>query len=136
MKNKHILSEKGMTLPEMMLAAAILAFALVGILLLFVNCSLLNEASRNLTRAASHAQFVMEDIKNASFAALKSNIEAGNWNWDINQIEGNELSPLNNQTIVTQCIGTDPLSIVVTVSWQDHRQRDRQYTLDTVIGGL
>jgi prepilin-type N-terminal cleavage/methylation domain-containing protein len=80
MKNKHSLSEKGMTLPEILLAAAILAFALVGVLLLFVNCSLLNEASRNLTRAASHAQFVMEDIKNANFATLKSNIEAGNWN--------------------------------------------------------
>jgi Tfp pilus assembly protein PilV len=136
MKNINILSEKGITLAEIMLAAAILAFALVGILLLFVNCSLLNEASRNLTRAASHAQFVMEDIKNANFATLKSNIESGIWNWDINQIEGNELSPLDNQTIVTQCVGTDPLSITVTVSWQDHRQRAREYTLDTIIGGL
>ena len=41
------LSLTGFTLAEVILAAAILVFALTGLLALFISCMLLNESSRN-----------------------------------------------------------------------------------------
>ncbi|MBN2830874.1 MAG: type II secretion system protein [Candidatus Omnitrophica bacterium] len=65
------LKKKGFTLPELLLAVAILAFAISGMLYLFVNCSFLNNSNRNLSIATSHGQFVMEGIKNAGFLHCK-----------------------------------------------------------------
>lgn len=64
------LSDKGFTLAELLLAAAILAFALSSLLLVFINCIILNESSRNLTVAYSALQARMEEIKNTSFGSL------------------------------------------------------------------
>jgi prepilin-type N-terminal cleavage/methylation domain-containing protein len=63
-------SNKGLTLAEVLLASAILAFALSMILLLFMNCILLNETSRNTTLAYSAIQAKMEEIKNTPFGSL------------------------------------------------------------------
>jgi prepilin-type N-terminal cleavage/methylation domain-containing protein len=131
---KLLFHQKGMTLPELLLAASILAFAIAGILLLFVNCSLLNESNRNLTIAASHAQFVMEDIKNSNFATLQADIGAGNWNWTADIISSQNLTPLDNESITTQASGAGALDITVTVLWQDRNQRNRQFVLETIMG--
>lgn len=64
------LSNKGFTLTELLLAAAILVFALTGLLLLFINCILLNESSRNLSLAYNAIQTKMEEIKNTGFPNL------------------------------------------------------------------
>jgi prepilin-type N-terminal cleavage/methylation domain-containing protein len=133
---KLLFHQKGMTLPELLLAASILAFAIAGILLLFVNCSLLNESNRNLTIAASHAQFVMEDIKNSNFATLQADIDAGNWNWTADIISAQNLTPLDNESIATQATGAGVLDITVTVLWQDRNQRNRQFILETALGGI
>lgn len=69
MSNK---TAKGFTLSELLLASAILAFALSGILLLFINCILLNEVSRNTTLAYSAVQAKMEEVKNTSFGTMDS----------------------------------------------------------------
>jgi len=61
---------RGFTLAELLLAAAILAFALAGLLALFVNCLVLNETNRNFTLAYSNIQAKMEEIKNMSFDSL------------------------------------------------------------------
>lgn len=67
---KMRLSDKGFTLPELLLAAAILVFMLAGLLLLFINCIILNETNRNFTLAYSAIQTKMEEIKNTAFANL------------------------------------------------------------------
>lgn len=67
MRRKGFWSLTGFTLSELLLAAAILAFVLTGLLLLFINCSLLNEANRNLTIATSYAQELMEVIESKRF---------------------------------------------------------------------
>lgn len=56
----------GFTLVELMLAAAILAFVLVGLLVVFINCILLNESNRNFILAYSALQAQMEEIKNTT----------------------------------------------------------------------
>lgn len=72
--------KRGFTLAELMLAAAILAFVLSGQLLVFVNCILLNESSRNLTLAYSAIQMRMEELKNIPFDSL----DAQNGNFNLN----------------------------------------------------
>lgn len=52
----------GFTLSELMIAALILSFTLVGILLLFINCLFLNQSSRNSSFAYSALQVKMEEL--------------------------------------------------------------------------
>lgn len=52
----------GFTLSELMIAALILSFALVGMLLLFINCLFLNQSSRNSSLAYSALQMRMEEL--------------------------------------------------------------------------
>jgi hypothetical protein len=55
---------------EFLVAAGILAFVLCGLLLLFVNCVLINELNRNFTLCYNAIQAKMEEIKNTGFDNL------------------------------------------------------------------
>ena len=130
----NIIHSKGLTLTELLLAAAILAFVLCGVVALFVNCSFLNEANRNLTVAMTHAQYIMEEIRDSGFSQVESNINNGNWNLNAAVIGATpyNLSALNSEAINTGVSQSgDPLGVSVTVSWNDRRQRARSITLDT-----
>ena len=110
----------GFTLAEVILAAAILAFALAGLLALFISCMLLNESSRNRATAIGHAQYVMEEIKNTNFDNIETNINAGNWNWDETEIENESLPVLKSELITTTVPASgDPVEVLVEVEWQD-----------------
>ena len=61
---------KAFSLIELLLAVAILSFALTSVLLLFVNCIILNKTNRSITCAYNSLQAKMEEIKNTSFASL------------------------------------------------------------------
>ncbi len=137
----HFSRVKGITLVEVLIAVGILGVTLSGVLLVFVRCSLINQGSRSLTVAATHAQFVVEDIRSADFDSLPAKIAQGMWDWDSADIEAKEITPLNNEIINTECKGCaeppeeeDLLHIIVTVSWQNLDQRDRDFTLETLIG--
>jgi hypothetical protein len=124
----------GLTLSELLLAVAILAFVLSGMIILFVNCLFLNEANRNLTQSISHAQYVMEDIKNTYFSEIKPMIDNGDWDWDTADITANGLTLLVNESIDTSRGLTDnPIEVTVSVQWEDRRQRQRQTELRTLI---
>lgn len=64
--------KNGFTLPELLLAVAILAFALGCLLLVFINSLLLNETNRGIALAFAAVQTRMEQIKNTSFGTLDS----------------------------------------------------------------
>ena len=72
MRRRFSASLNGFTLTELLLTAAILAFALSGLLLLFINAIFLNETTRNTTLAYSAIQTEMEEIKNTASANLDS----------------------------------------------------------------
>ena len=141
--NKRYL--KGLTLAELLIAAAILAFVLSGLLLLFINCSLLNEANRNLTVAMTHAQLIMEEIRNqesaavaGDLAAIETQINNGVWDLDALAISSApyNLAALKNEyidTAVTTSGGSNPLGISITVTWTDRRSRNRQAILQTLM---
>lgn len=126
---------KGFTLAEALLGMVILTFALVSVLALFANCVILNESNRNLTIAVSHAQFVMEEIKNTKFA----NISSGDWDWDPTQIATKGLSALTNELITTMIsLETDDLlddlwDVAVSVEWYDRKRKHPPIILRTLI---
>jgi len=132
---KHTLSNKGFTLPELLLAAAILLFVINSLLLLFINIGLLNETNRNLSIATSHAQFVMEGVKNADFSTLGAVIAGGSYNYNTTSIRSAGLVALRNENIITQAVGANPLDVTVTVNWQNRSLKNQSFVLETLISG-
>lgn len=131
---------KAFTLIEVLLASALLVFTLPVILMLFANCIFLNASNRALTIATSHAQGVMEEIKDTKFSAIETNINNGSWNWNIsNNIEGRVLTVLPGETIDTYFIGSGSsvlLNVRTTVEWKERGQRSRSISLETLFGEL
>ncbi len=125
-------THKGFSLSELLLASAILVFALAGLLALFIHCLFLNADNRNLSLATGHAQYVLEEIKNTNFLDIQTDINNGNWDWDSTEIESEGLDALSAESIDTQVSGTDPLDIAVTVNWTDRSGRMRTLTLETL----
>jgi len=142
-----IKKNSGFSLPELMLAVAILAFVLTGMLLLFINCIIINSTSRYLTIATSHAEFVMEDIRNstttsANFNSTRDDIinnNPNNWDWDTATINNKGLVALSGEnidtsgTVINSTLLGDLLKITVTVNWQDRAAVERNTTLETFI---
>ena len=129
---------KGFTLIEVLLTAAFLVFTISAILMLFANCIFLNASKRALTTATSHAQRVMEEIRDANFSAIETNINNGYWDWDISTIEGKGLVALPGEAIDTNKIGSgsDLLNVVVRVRWEGRGQRDKEVFLETLFAEL
>ncbi len=126
----------GFTLAELLIATLILSFALTQMLILFMNCVASNEASRNLSTAVTHAEFVLEDVRNTAFSGVAAAIGNGTFNYaNAATVTAAGLQALKNETITTQSSGTNPLDVTVTVSWQDHGGRTRTRSLQTLIGG-
>lgn len=130
----NLITNKGFSLSEVILAAAILAFALTSLLTLFIAFMLLNESSRNLSVATGHAQYVLEEIKNSEFDNVEDDINAGNWGWNEEEIGGNGLTALRDESIDTVVNGqaSDPLDVSVIVNWKDRMGQDRQIELETL----
>lgn len=126
---------KGFTLIELLLAAAFLVFTISAVLMLFANCIFLNANNRALTIAATHAQRVMEEIKDTNFSAIETNISSGYWDWDISAIEGKGLVALLGETVDTNKMGASSslLNVVVTVNWEGRSQRIRSISLETLV---
>ena len=117
------------------MTAAILGYALSVILAGYVNNVVLDEASRNLSSAVSHAEFVLEDIRNTSFGSVAGNITSGNWNWNTSTVTTKGLTALNSEAIATTSSGTNPLDITVTVTWNDVHGRNRSCVIKTTMSG-
>ncbi|MDP8266769.1 MAG: hypothetical protein P9M07_07500 [Candidatus Aceula meridiana] len=131
-KKLFLINKKALSLPELLLAMLILAITLPSIILLFVRCSNLNEANRNLTLSTTHAQYIMEEIENTNFSNVSTLISAGQWNWDVPTVVSKGFSPLNNETTTVQSSGTTPLTVTITVNWDDQTGLNRNYTLSSI----
>ena len=129
------LSFNGFTLPELLLVAALLGYSLSVTLLTLINSSALNEISRNLITATAHAEFVLESIKNISFATTVSSISSGTWTWNTAAVTSNGLTALNTESIATTSSGNNPIDVTVTVTWNDKGGRSRTKVLRTLISG-
>lgn len=129
------LNRKGFTLPELLVTAFIMAFSLSAILTTYINTVMLNESCRNMTTAISHAEFVLENLRNTSFASIPTNITSGVWNWNSAAVTAQGLKALNSEVVTTSYQGSNPIDILVTVSWNDTHGRARTQILKTSISG-
>lgn len=117
------------------MASAILAIVLAGLLQLFIVCSLLNDANHNLSIAVSHAEFVLEGVRELDFADTASQINAGDWDFlEEDDFTGAGLVRLSGESIDTSVLASgEPLTVSVDVAWNDRQQRPRSLSLQTKI---
>ncbi|MFH1519447.1 MAG: hypothetical protein ABIE75_02625 [Candidatus Omnitrophota bacterium] len=127
---------KSLTLSEIMIATIFIAVALSGILLLFINCMLLNAANRNSTVAITHAQYIMEEVRGTDFTLIQGLVGGGHWDLDSTGLSAApyNLAVLDNEAIdTTVTVVGNMLEIEVVVSWQDRLGRNRNEQLLTRI---
>jgi len=129
-------SQSGFTLAEIIVAAGVLGFCISAILAFFINAVALNEISRNQTTAVSHAQYVLESIRNVKLADLPTQITNKEWDWNTAAIGTEGLMALKDEAIVTTSTGTAPVTVTVTVSWSESSGRVRSFTVTTEAGGV
>lgn len=116
------LFKKGVTLLELMVAAAILVMVISGLLITFISCMLMNEANNNLVIAVNDAQYAMEQIKGLAYDNILSGYTAPSF------------TNLNNENITTasRVIDSYLKEVTVNVTWTE-RGRNRLFSLSTRI---
>ena len=132
--------KKGLTLTELLISAAILVFALSGLLILFVHGLFLNRTNRDRSQATMHAQYILEDIRDENFFNLENEINDGVWSWNTSAAweaycddPDNNLTALPQETVVTSVsqVG-NPLGVRVQVNWVSSRGRAMTTQLETL----
>jgi type II secretory pathway pseudopilin PulG len=129
------LNNKGFTLAEIIIASLVAAIAFVAILGTLSNITVLNELNQERTMAAMHAQYILENIRNADFTGLETDINNGVWDFTTAQLAAN---PFNFTTLAGEAVTTtninsgNPLQVRVAVSWNDRRNQARLYSLETM----
>lgn len=135
---------RGFTLMELLIAASILVFTLVGLLALFITCIFLNRSNRNLTVAITQAEQILEEIKSLDFYSIVGNYN-NTWNsaaipvkWPV--LITNSLLDYESITISSAYVapGTSLLDIKVAITWIDRRvstttSNTRSIALNTLI---
>lgn len=129
-------SQAAFSFPEILVSAGILGFAISALIGFFINTLALNETSRHMTVAVTHADALLEEIRNASFSSLASGIGQGAWDWDATAITAKGLVPLKNEQITTTVSGSTLLTVTVQVAWSDSSGRARSLALTTMTGGV
>lgn len=139
---------KGFSLLEVLVATAVFAFAMAGVLQLFIKCALLDQTNRNKGIATAHAQTVMEGITEYMRTHEPSDLQEhlGNWTWNSVAVIGGKMNcaapvypcVLSSETITTTYSDADPANhppvVTVTVRWKDKVQsNERSLELKTFI---
>lgn len=106
--------QRGFTLAELIVSAAILGIVIAGILVSYVRCMELNEASRNKSLALKAARDRIELIKNTAFANLVATYN--NVTFDITGFTGKGVSYVT-------VIDSKNIKITVSVSWKQNNGR-------------
>ena len=121
-------------MPELMIAIFILVIGIGSLIAVFVNCLWLNEQARNLTVATSHAEYVLEEIRDIGFSEIAGKDEDWWSAWVANTVENAELNtlPQENISVSVSDPDLDPLTITVTVGWVE-RNRNRTESLTTEV---
>ena len=122
----------GFTLVELLMATIILSVVLVGLIQLFIRCSVLTELASNITAAMSEAQGKMEEIRNYDFDSIATDyVNGGALNpFDLTQLAGKGIIYIDSSN-------ADLLEVEIVISWQNKYGRiigedlDLDGTLDT-----
>ena len=101
------LRDKGISLAEILVAVAILALVITGVLSTAITCLISNKRNNHLVKAANDAQYVLEQIKGLPYSAIASYTVPAFTN-------------LRNESVaITRGVGTYIADITVTVQWKE-----------------
>jgi len=115
---KKCLPPAGFTLVELLLATIIMSVVLVGLIQVFIQCSVLAEMARNKTIALSEAQGKIEEIRNYDYDAIATDyvLNGGLNPFDLSQLTGKGV-------IYIDSTNTELLEVEVVISWEDKYDR-------------
>ncbi|MCX5693103.1 MAG: prepilin-type N-terminal cleavage/methylation domain-containing protein [Candidatus Omnitrophica bacterium] len=128
--------KSGFTLVELMISTAVMVGVAVPTLMLFLNYLILMDINKNTTIAINDASCILESIRDVDPFMFDNITKPGNYP------QGQDLSSrigpkkLRNEAIYVtyQNPSADPLTITVTVNWQDEvRIRNRTLSLATMM---
>lgn len=119
----------GFSLVEVILATAILAFALVGILGTYVTCLVLTTTSRNMNAATDAAQGIIEEIRSTPFTQIIANYNG--MVFTVNDIPSSVGVVYIDNT--TAPANSNLFEATVSICW---RQGDKVIGEDTNLNGL
>ena len=105
------------------------------ILMCYLNALNLNESSRNLIAALSHAEYVLEDMRNVPGVMLRLKVANQEWEWDGAKITEKGLNALRDETISVSVGEGTPFPVMVRVKWKDRNGRQRQQDINTMFLG-
>jgi len=107
----------GLTLLELMIAAAILVVAISGLLAIFTGLFSLNEGTRKLTLAVTAAQDKMEEIRDSNLATLYTTYNDTSFNPD-----GFGFSEAKGAVHIDN-LDPDLLKVYVSISWRERSNK-------------
>ena len=123
LKINRILSKKGFSLIELMVAVVILALAVFGIFNAYSVGFMGMADARDITVATNYAREKMEEIKNNSFGEITDEIPV--------DITGTKFE---RKVIVDNSI-TDLKKIITTVSWENRKGETKEVKLEMLVYG-
>lgn len=124
-------SKDGFSLVEVMVSVGILVMVIIGLLRLFVYCSVLAEHSGNVTTAVTEIQTQLEEIRNHNFDNIATDYASGG-------TPGNTFNLTNVNgagTITISTVGgsSELLQITIVANWQNKDGRSASATLASMI---
>ena len=107
-------SVKAFTLVELLVAVIALAVVLVGLVQVFIRCSVLAELSQNKTVAMSEAQGKLEELRNYNFDNIAADYAYGGAlnPFTLDQLNGTGVIYIDSST-------ADILEIEIVISWEN-----------------
>ena len=120
-----VFAKKGLSLVELMIAAAIFLVTFVGILASYLACLELSEMSKNSSIALHATKARMEAIKNTTFSQIKATYN--NIPFAVTGFKGMGISYVDD---------TNPVLLKVTLSFSWKQPRGRTVGEDTNINGV
>jgi prepilin-type N-terminal cleavage/methylation domain-containing protein len=121
----HLSSKKSFTLMEMLIAVAILAYALCGMLAMYISCFDLISISKNTSIATSAAQGLMEEIRSHTFNDIVSDYDG--LNFTVNNM------PANRGVVYVNDTDPELLRVTISICW---RQKGRVVGEDANLNGI
>lgn len=122
---------KGFSLVEVLVSVGILAVAIIGLLQVFIYCSILADSAENVTTALGEAQSKMEEIRNHEFTDIAVDYASGGTPGDTFSLSGLD----GTGTITVSDFGgsAEILQLQIDIDWQNKDGRSQTVTLSSLI---
>lgn len=120
--------KSGFTLIELMIGAAIMIIALVGLLATYTGSFRLNETAGNLTIAINIGQEKLEEIRNHSFDSIVTDYSSGGspgGTFNPSPLDGSGIIDIidDGSDDPEHVTSSDLLQITITISWRQKANR-------------